>query len=356
MKPFEFIQLGCAGLTNPSAALRALPDALHLDAARALRSSAVGSRLACDLKTRTASMAAPDSPLLRFRLWRAALPPALRLLMTINVAAFVAWVVLMLFAPLTGLLLQFLSDHLLLNPILPDLFLEPWQLLTYAFLNPAGDFFGFIGFVFAMLWLYWMGREYEEVYGSHRLLGLYLLSAIGGALVAAALPFWSGPVVFGAFGPALAVLCCVAVLHPNRGMGLLFLGVVPLKWVAIGFSVLDIAFAGPFRAAHLGAILTGTLFGYAQKHTVDLAVWARPFFARDRGTSRSTFSAAESGRGRHLRRVVKRDEPSLRRRPSRRATPEGPADVDEILDKILEKGFDSLTAEEKRVLDEASRR
>jgi len=34
----------------------------------------------------------------------------------------------------------------------------------------------------------------------------------------------------------------------------------------------------------------------------------------------------------------------------------GQDEVDRILDKILEDGFDSLTDEEKRVLDEASRR
>ena len=67
--------------------------------------------------------------------------------------------------------------------------------------------------------------------------------------------------------------------------------------------------------------------------------------------------------GARIRSWTSRDDDDADERPQRRerSAPErkraraGSSDVDSILDKILEKGYDSLTDEEKRILDEASR-
>ena len=42
-------------------------------------------------------MADPNSPITRFQVWRAALPPALRLLITVNVATYLLFVLLSIF-------------------------------------------------------------------------------------------------------------------------------------------------------------------------------------------------------------------------------------------------------------------
>ena len=308
-----------------------------------------------------------DSPLFRFQMWRRSLPRALRLLLTVNAVLYVALLVLR-FVP-GGV--QLLANHLALGAVVPGVFLQPWQLVTYAFVSLDGSFWGFINFLFSMLWLYWMGREYEEVYGSHRLFGLYVLSAVGGALVAVALAAAGMPGVYaGAFGPALAVLCCVAAIHPNRGIGLFLLGVVPLKWVALGFTALYVVFHPD--PTIIGAAAVGFLFGKAQLGGTDLAAWAAPLFADRarpaRPAPRPTRTDAE--RAGMLSRMEQwlaqkqepADTPSEPERPaSRRRAPEPPVgasdgEVDRILDKISEVGYDGLTAAEKKTLLEASRR
>jgi membrane associated rhomboid family serine protease len=309
-------------------------------------------------------MADPDSPLLRFRLWRAALPPALRLLLTINVGLYVLWVLLSVFAQGEVLL------YLALDPTPAALLARPWTPLTYPFVNLYVGFFGLIIFAFAMLWLNWMGRDYEETYGSHRLYGLYVLSVLVGAVVAGALaagrvPFGHPP-YFGAWGPVTAVLCALATLQPNRGIGLFLLGVVPLKWLAVGFVVLDLAFGRD--PTHLSAALFGFGFAKAQQGGLDLAAWARPLFRKaQRGYAAYGGGPGGAGVGARVKKLLVRETPEERPgpgaaprrkadRPARRPAPAGQAEVDRILDKILEDGFDALTDEEKRILNEASRR
>lgn len=323
-------------------------------------------------------MADADSPLLRFRLWRAALPPALRLLLTINLAVFIA-------AAVAGILAAFGLGGLaaalgwLALPGVPEaLLVRPWTPLTYGVANLfLGDpLWTIIGFAFAMYWLNWLGRDYEETYGSYRLFGLYLASALFGAAVAMALALMpSGPLVhvlyYGAWGPVTAVLVCVATLQPNRGVGLFLLGVVPMKWIAVGFVALSLFRPDPTL---LGAALFGLLFGLAQKRGVDLAAWARPFFSRASAGGYGGYATyggqprpGDPSVGARVKRMLARQETPEerpgrgappRRRSERRPRPasSGQAEVDRILDKILEDGFDALTDEEKRILDEASRR
>ncbi|PAP76552.1 rhomboid family intramembrane serine protease [Rubrivirga marina] len=291
-------------------------------------------------------MAAADSPLFRFQLWRAALPPALRLLLTVNLVTYLAYVVLALLAAF-GVPAIAVVDYLML-PASPEGALRlPWTPLTYGFVNAFGGFFGLISFVFGFYWLQWMGRDYEESYGAHRLFGLYVLGALGGAVVGLALGAllpMPRPFYFGLWTPVTAVLCAVATLHPDRQIGLFLLGVVPMKWIAVGFVVLSLAFSADLTV--LGAALAGVLFGRAQRAGRDPAFWAAPLFgARRRRPAAKAAPVRNSPFG--------RSKAAGGGRPG--AAPSARLDVDAILDKILEKGYDSLTAEEKEALDRASR-
>lgn len=297
-----------------------------------------------------------DSPLLRFQLWRANLPPALRVLLTVNLATFAAYIVLALLAAF-GVPLLAAVEWLMLPASWETALLRPWTPLTYGFVNAYGGFLGLISFFFGFYWLQWMGRDYEEAYGAHRLFGLYVMGAVGaavftlgfGALLGLVLPTVPLRPAFGLWTPVTAILCAVATLHPNRGVGLFLLGIVPMKWIAIGFVVLSFAFSqGDFTV--LGAALVGYLVGRAQQAGRDPAAWAAPLFGGrigrrpKRGPRREPVTASRSGRSRSSRsssKTVGREAPAL--------------DVDQILDKILDKGYESLTKEEREALDRASR-
>lgn len=303
----------------------------------------------------------------RFRRWYRMLPPALRVLLTVNTVLYVGWVLIGLLGlgGVRGFLLQVFALH----PEPPGVLLRPWQLLTYAFLHAQPGFWGFIAFAFHMLWLYWLGREYEELYGGHRLFGMYVLAALGGAVLAvvtAALLPGTLPPVAGAMGAVLGVICAIATLNPDRGIGLLILGVIPMKWIAIGFLAISVLFAlgaPSYVAVYLGAAGTGYVFARAQQRGRDLAAWARGLFPKPYSPYGYGGGADEPGMlarvGAWVRRKPAAEEaPAPRGRaakPSRR-TPASPTDIDRILDKISERGYDALTAEEKRALYEASKR
>ena len=224
-------------------------------------------------------MADPSSPLSRFQLWRAMLPPGLRALLTVNVATYVVFVVLSIVRQ--GALLQWLA----LPGSLPALARQPWSVLTWGVTNLEPGLLGLIFFGFGLAWLSLLGRDIEGEGGPHRLVGLYVFGTLGGSALAVAaaalLPAGVGGGLYaGIWGPLLALLCYTAVLHPDRPIGLFLVGLVALKWIAIVLVVLELAFSQD--PSHLGAALAGALFAVAEKRNLDLAGWARPLFRSGR--------------------------------------------------------------------------
>ena len=293
-------------------------------------------------------MAAADSPLFRFQMWRGALPPALRLLLTVNVVSYLAFVVLLMLA-LFGVPLLSALDWLYLPARPEGVLARPWTPLTYGFVNAFGSFFGLISFLFGVYWLQWIGREYEGRYESHRLFGVYVLGALGGAafalLLGAVLPQVPAPYYFGLWTPVTAVLCALAARRPDDQINLFLLGPVSMKWVAVGFVVLSLVFSGDLTV--VGAALMGVLVARADVAGRDLSAWAKPLFGGRISRPRAPKTSQAP-----LRKVPT----PAGRRQSGGAPPSGrEPNVDDVLDKILEKGYDSLTAEERAVLDRASR-
>ncbi len=285
----------------------------------------------------------PNSPLFRFQLWRAGLPPALRLLLTVNLATYLAFLLAVVLA-MFGVRLMEAVDWLKLSSSPAVVLTRPWTPLTYGFVNAFGGFLGLISFVFGFYWLNWIGRDLEETYGGGFLFGTYLLGALGGAalalILALLLPTVPFRPYFGVWTPTTAVLCALATLQPDRQIGLFLLGVIPMRWVAIGFVFLSLVFSGDLTV--VGASLAGYGLAKAYRSGRDLTAWAGPLFAARR---RRPSPAAPR------RSPFARSAPATTP-PSRSA---GLRDVDAILDKILEKGYDSLTPEEREILARAGR-
>lgn len=297
-----------------------------------------------------------------FKRWYYQQPQALRTIITINVVVWVAMQLLQVWP--AGLV--FVRSHLALNPVFPDILLEPWQLVSYSFMHA-----GLLHVGFNMLWLFWIGREFERMHGSEQFWTVYLSTAIGGALICLLLspflPSIAGGMVggrsipvLGASASVLGVLTTVAILYPHKQIRLLFFGVMPLLWLVVGFLVIDALLAlsssGTAVAAHWGGALTGYFYAKGQRGEVRIPSWLAPFFGgrRSRRTSPGLLdrvkgwfgSDATTGGNRSERTVGSDGAPS---RSSDRSE-----EVDRILDKISEQGYEALSDEEKRILYEAS--
>ncbi len=289
--------------------------------------------------------------MVRFRIWYAALPRIIRLLLVTNVAAYAAWVLLLAhIAPAE----RFVWEHLAFHTSWDRFLGEPWQLLTYSFLHlgergAAPGLGSLLHVGFNMLWLYWIGRDFEETHGGERILAVYLLASLGGALVSAVAYAIAGSgevVIHGASAAVLGVIAMVAAMYPWRRIGLLFIGPVRLLHLLLIFLALDVVFGlgrGTAVLAHLGGAATGFAFVYLERRGINLSAWAGWLIRRQ-----PKVKTARGGGGQ-----LERLERWLSKRRPQPTRPD--PSVDSILDKISERGIDSLTHEEREVLERASR-
>lgn len=304
----------------------------------------------------------------QFQSWYYQQPVALRTIVAINVAVYVGAQLLHLWP--AGL--QFIMEHFALHPVFPDILLEPWQLVTYNFMHTSGGLGGLLHVGFNMLWLFWIGREFERMHGSQQLWTVYLAAGVGGGFMCLLLqplfPTISGtgvvPVV-GASASVLGVMMSVAIMYPHKQIGLLFFGVVRLLYVVVGFLIIDallmLSSSGTAVAAHWGGALTGFLYAKSVRGEIGLPGWLDRLLGTS--SSRSRRSASSAGLWSRMKGWFGTEPngsaPSAPRAPSapddaKQRVKNRSKEVDRILDKISEKGYEALSEDEKKTLYEAS--
>lgn len=240
---------------------------------------------------------------------------------------------------------------------------RPWTLLTYMFAHAD-----LLHILFNMLWLYWMGRIFMEFFSSKHISGLYLLGGWGGAalylLAANLLPNLAGHsgVLIGSSAAVIAIVVATAVYVPDYKIGLLFLGEVAIKWVAIvtvaiALLSLDGGNVGG-NIAHIGGALVGAWFALRIKQGRDITRPINSFI--------DSLVGLFNGRQFKFPELKKSSRPTGKKSQAGTA-PERPAantpadtvseeELDRILGKIKAAGYDALTDEERDKLFKVSRR
>jgi membrane associated rhomboid family serine protease len=228
-----------------------------------------------------------------------------------------------------------------------------WQIVTYGFLHAPGNLLDVLFFCFNILCLYLLGRDIEALIGRKRFFWLYLGSmAIGGLLwLATNYRFGVGRAV-GAWPGIAALFTLFACLNANQRVPLLIFFVFPvnlkpkyLLWAALTFDLLgyflyEIRYGvSPFgyHSTHLGGMLGGYLY-YRFVHERE---WRTPDGLTEIELPKWMRKKQKAGATESPAFKVNLDREHLR------------AEVDRILDKINSDGFQSLTEEEKRLLDDA---
>ncbi len=229
---------------------------------------------------------------------------------------------------------------------LRTLAMKPWTLITYMFTHKD-----ILHILFNMLWLYWFGRIFLEYLDQRKLVVVYILGGISGAIVYV-LSFNIFPVftslipesvAIGASASVMAVVVAIAAYVPNYPVHLLLIGRVKIIWIAVGIFVLtsfmDFSVNSGGKLAHMG----GALFGYL--YIVNLRKGKDP----GRTLNRIIDSIASLFKARKEKMKV-----SYSRKKTdyeyNKAKAERQEKIDRILDKISKGGYDSLTKEEKDLL------
>jgi membrane associated rhomboid family serine protease len=260
--------------------------------------------------------------------------------------------------------------HNIAIPSMPSEFIfRPWTLLTYMFVHDlSGEGIRVIFHIlFNMLALYWFGQLIMEYLGSKKLLSLYILGGIAGGLVYLVLintiPVLRGVhYLIGASGAVYAVVVAAATLLPDYTFFLLFFGPVRIKYIAAIF--IFISFLGSVGSnaggeiAHLGGALLGFIFITSLRKGTDLG---KPVIAVIDGISglfkRKSKIKVSYNKGAYAKTTSKvATGYASKATTSSSSSSIDQDEIDAILDKISQSGYDKLTTEEKQKLFKASQK
>jgi membrane associated rhomboid family serine protease len=216
-----------------------------------------------------------------------------------------------------------------------------WEFITFQFLHAS------VGHVlFNMIGLYFFGPWMERWWGSRRFLVFYLLCGVGGAAfytllaLVGVLPDAGGYLV-GASAGIYGILVGVAIIAPQMRVALMFVIEMTMRRMAmliLGIAVLTVIFKwnnSGGEAGHLG----GALVGYLLMSFPMLLSWAQ-----GRDSEVNIIRPKAFSRRRTEAKIKPRTSVNLK----------SSTEVDAILDKMLEKGRESLTDEEREILKRAS--
>lgn len=275
-------------------------------------------------------------------------------LILINVIVFLVVGIINVLTSLSGNqhVFGYVSEFLYLYDEPSQFIRRPWTIITYAF-NHAGLFH----ILFNMLFLYWFGRLIVEYLGSQKLVNLYFMGAIAGGvtflLMYNMLPvFVEHAYLIGASAAVYAIIVGAATLLPNYTFFLLFIGPVKIKYIAIfSVAISFLSTAGTNAGgnfAHLGGALLGFVYVKQLQKGTDIGAWIYSIST----FIKSFFVRQPKIKVTHKNKESRMHKSSLGKKRSHTEQEE----IDAILDKISESGYESLSKEEKQKLFEASKK
>lgn len=257
---------------------------------------------------------------------QSALPPAIKVLLIANGALFVGQLLMGSLADFSLVSFAGLSPAMVADGAI-------WQLVTYMFLHG-----NLLHLLFNMLALWMFGRDLEYDWGSREFLKYYFICGTGAGIVTLAALWGKATFTIGASGAVYGILLAFGMAYPNRYIFLWFLIPIKAKYFVILFGALELLASlsstsdGVAHLTHLGGLVIGF-------------VYLRLSDARIR------FPAPLAWLGRW--RAQRKGRQLRRRWDEHRELME---EVDRILDRINEVGYEGLTPDEREILERASRR
>ncbi|WP_299890651.1 rhomboid family intramembrane serine protease [uncultured Lacinutrix sp.] len=267
-------------------------------------------------------------------------------LIAINVIIFV---LALIFKPIVPVLFRYLE----LPPDFYDALLQPWSIISYAFLH-----YGPFHLLFNMLWLYICSRIFLNLLSSKMALNIYFLGAIAGGLTFLLFynlfpSFFSKsffPLV-GASAAVRALFIFLCAYIPNNEIKFFTFNIKiwHIGAVLIGIDVLGVfGTNGGGNLAHLG----GALLGYIYAKQIVKGNDIGKGFERSADAVSSWFKPSKKSK---LKTVYKDKSKVGGYTKGEFNELNKQKQIDVILDKISKSGYESLTAKEKDFLFRAGK-
>jgi membrane associated rhomboid family serine protease len=235
-------------------------------------------------------------------------------------------------------------------PANPTVFIiRPWTLFTYMFLHEE-----FIHIIFNLLNLYWFGTMFLSYFSQRQLVSVYIFGGIIGGFVYLLafnmFPYFhtivGNSILMGASASVLAIMFAVALYVPNMEVQLFLIGRVKLKYIALVVFLISLFSVAGANAggnlAHLGGVLAAYIFVVGIRKGKDITAGINTILDKIVDFTRRKPKMKVS-----YQRPVKDAEWNANKAKTNK-------NIDRILDKIKQSGYDSLTANEKKTLFQQS--
>lgn len=229
----------------------------------------------------------------------------------------------------------------------------PWTIFTYMFVHV-----GVIYTVINMLWLWVFGTILQDLAGNSKIIPVYIYGGLTGAVFFIATNYAFPQLhnqieysfMFGGNAAIMAIAIATTTLAPDYRLFKMLNGGIPLWVLTILYIIIDIAgsVGTADKLAHLGGGLTGFLFIVSMRKGYDWSLWMNKIYnwflnlfnpdkkpVRKEKIKEKVFYNTGGQKP-----FVKRPVITQQR-------------IDEILDKINQKGLNHLSEEEKNILKKA---
>ena len=234
------------------------------------------------------------------------------------------------------------------NPV--DLLWKPWSLISYSFFH-----FDFFHILFNLIILNFSSKFFLTYFTQKQFLGVYILGGIFAGLVFILSYYLLNitSAIVGASAAIMAILVAATAYQPLMNVRLLLIGNVKLWHITAVILILDLV---QLRSENMGghiSHLSGALFGYVfiqlLKNGIDLSTGVTKFIDLFVNLFRKSPSTP-------FKKVHKNySNPPVARVAKIVTKSKEQQQIDEILDKISQSGYDSLSKEEKDFLFKAGK-
>ena len=232
---------------------------------------------------------------------------------------------------------------------------RPWTVLTYMFSDV--EVFRAIS---NMLWLWAFGGILQNLTGNRKLIPVYLYGGFAGAVffIAASYLIPTNKAIIdsanllGANTGVIAVAVAATIIAPNYRFFRNIRGGIPVWVLTVVYIAIDLAGVAVQPAAqpiaHIGGAVAGFLFVMLLKNGMDGSTWMNNLYS----WFINLFNPNKNKERNSVKEKVFYNTGN--RSPYKKTSNVTEHRVDEILDKINQKGYNYLTKEEKDILKRAS--
>lgn len=234
---------------------------------------------------------------------------------------------------------------------------RPWTIVTYMFSDTGNNL---IRIISNMLWLWAFGYILQEMTGNDKLIPIYIYGGVVGGiffiaanhLIPSIQPNLDNAALLGANSGTMAVAMATTALSPNHKFFTMIRGGISIWILMAVYLFIDLVGVSSLNAAyslsHIGGAIAGFTFVLLLRKGKDGSVWMNKLYS---------WFANLFNPNKKSRKVATKDKVFYNtgnRSPYSKKAIITQQRVDEILDKINQRGYQFLTDEEKQILKKAA--